>query len=85
MDIFLEAFPFVFGVLLGVTAHRLGNLRERWQLYAAACAPLGALATFATGEYRASLWYFAFDIGLVAGVAAGCVALLELKGRTFRG
>jgi hypothetical protein len=82
MEILVESFPFVFGVLLGISAHRMGNLRKRWPSWAGACIALGAFATLCTGEFRLSLLYFAFDIGLVAAVGAATIALLvELRRR----
>jgi hypothetical protein len=62
----IEIFPFVFGVLLGLTASRLGDGRMPRLAWAAAAVVLGAFATFASGEWRVSPVYFAFDIGLVA-------------------
>ncbi|MDM0053804.1 hypothetical protein [Variovorax sp. J22R115] len=81
MEILVESFPFVFGVLLGLTCERLGGLRKRLPLWGGGCVALGAFATFCTGEYRESLLYFAFDIGLVAAVSLGIVALLALRRR----
>lgn len=85
MEILVESFPFVFGVLLGVTAQRLKDPRKRWPLWAAACVALGAFATLCTGEYRESLLYFAFDIGLVAITGAVTFALLDWMRRRARG
>lgn len=70
MEALFEAFPFAFGVLLGLTCDRLGGIRKRLPLWAGASVPLGAFATLATGEWRESVLYFAFDIALVAGVSA---------------
>jgi hypothetical protein len=82
MEIFVESFPFVFGVLLGLTAYRMGGIKRHKGLWAAVCVVLGALATLSTGEYRESLLYFVFDMGLVAMVSVGTAALLELRRRT---
>lgn len=61
-----EIFPFAFGVLLGLTWTRLGGPRSRRLGWALSCIGLGAFATFASGEWRESLLYLLFDIGLVA-------------------
>lgn len=81
MEILVESFPFVFGILLGLTCQRLGGVRKRLPWWGGGCVALGAFATFCTGEYRVSLLYFAFDIGLVAAVSLGIVALLDLRRR----
>jgi len=82
MEILVESFPFVFGVLLGLTSHRLGGVRDRWLLSALGAVLLGSFATLATGEWRVSVAYFALDIALVASV---CVAtdwlLTKLRSR----
>lgn len=79
MELLVETFPFAFGVLLGVTCHRLGGVAGRWVLVAFGSMALGSFATFASGEWRGSLLYFAFDIALVAGVCVGSAWLLSLR------
>lgn len=77
MEILVEMFPFAFGVLLGVTWVRFGG-PGAWRLpWGAASVALGAFATLATGEWRASPWYFLFDIGLVAVVSVGTLFALR--------
>jgi hypothetical protein len=63
-----ELFPFAGGLLLGVC---LGALRPslRPLLGAAAAVAIGALATIASGEFRLSWAYLAYDIPLVASCA----------------
>ena len=73
MEELFEAFPFIFGVLLGLTWLRMGGPRARRVLWAIAAIGLGSLATFASGEWRASYLYFAFDIALVAVVSIATV------------
>ena len=70
MEILIETFPFVFGVLLGLTCARLAGTKRN-VLWAIGSVALGAFATFASGEYNVSLLYFLFDIALVGAVAAG--------------
>lgn len=65
----VEVFPFAFGVLLGLTWRRFGGPRAKRVPWGIACIALGAFATLATGEWRESPLYFAFDIGLVAIVS----------------
>ena len=77
MEILVEAFPFVFGVLLGLTWFRFGGPRTWRAPWGAASVALGAFATFASGEWRASPLYFLFDIGLVVAVSLGTVALMN--------
>ena len=69
MSELIEIFPFAFGVLLGLTWSRFGGPRARLVPWSLAVLALGAFATFASGEWRASPLYFLFDIGLVAGVS----------------
>jgi hypothetical protein len=81
MEILVESLPFVLGILMGLTCERLGGIRKRLPWWGIGCVALGAFVTFCTGEYRASLLYFAFDIGLVAAVSLGTVAVLDLRRR----
>lgn len=76
MEFLVESFPFVFGVLLGISCERLGGVRRRWPLAAGGSVALGAFATLATGEWRESLAYFGFDIALVGAVCAATGWLL---------
>lgn len=69
MSELFEMFPFAFGVLLGLTWSRLGGPQRRRVAWALSCIGLGAFATFASGEWRESVLYFLFDIGLVALVS----------------
>jgi hypothetical protein len=69
MNELIEIFPFAFGVMLGLTWSRFGGPRA-WRVpWGLACIVLGAFATFASGEWRESLLYLVFDIGLVAVVS----------------
>ena len=63
------AIPFAFGGLLGLTWTRVGGPQSQRLGWALSCIGLGAFATFASGEWRESLLYFLFDIGLVALVS----------------
>lgn len=77
MSELIEVFPFAFGVLLGLTWSRFGGPR-RWRLrWGAVCVALGAVATFASGEWRLSPVYFLFDIGFVAAISIGTTFALE--------
>jgi hypothetical protein len=76
MEFLVETFPFTFGVLLAFTCERLGGLRQHWRLAAGGSVALGAFATLASGEWRVSLAYFAFDIALVAATCAAANWLL---------
>jgi hypothetical protein len=69
MSELFEMFPFAFGVLLGLTWTRVGGPQSRRVAWALSCIGLGAFATFGSGEWRESLLYFLFDIGLVALVS----------------
>jgi hypothetical protein len=69
MSELFEMFPFAFGVLLGLTWTRMGGPQSRRWSWALACVGLGAFATFASGEWRESLLYVLFDVGLVAMVS----------------
>lgn len=83
MEVLVESFPFVFGLLLGLTSQRLGGLRARWPVWAVASVALGSFATFCSGEYLVSPVYFLLDSALVGGV---CVATaLFLQWRAQRG
>jgi hypothetical protein len=73
LDILTELFPFAFGVLLGITWARKGGPRDWILPWAIATVSLGAFATFATGEWRESVLYFVFDIGLVALVSVATI------------
>jgi hypothetical protein len=64
-----EIFPFGAGVLLGLIWSRVGGPRRRLVAWALSCIGLGAFATFASGEWRKSVLYFLFDIGLVTLVS----------------
>ena len=70
MSELFEIFPFAFGVLLGLTWARLGGPGKRRATWVASCVVLGGLATFASGEWRESVLFFLFDIGVVALVSA---------------
>lgn len=74
MEFLTEAFPFIFGVLLGLTCARLTGARRTGLLVGGAVA-LGAFATIASGEYSVSPLYFLFDMGLVGAVAIGVLVL----------
>ena len=69
----LEAFPFIFGVLLGLTWLKMGGPQARRVPWAVAAIALGALATFASGEWQQSVLFFVFDIALVAIVSIATV------------
>lgn len=84
MEILIEAFPFVFGVLLGITCVRAGGLRKQPLLWGAGSVALGSFATFASGEWRESPLFFLFDIGLVMVVSIGTVVALHYL-RRYRG
>ena len=73
MEEIFEAFPFIFGVLLGLTWLKLGGPQARRVPWAIAAIALGSLATFASGEWKQSLLFFAFDIALVAVVSIATV------------
>jgi hypothetical protein len=81
MEFLVETFPFVFGILLGLTCHRMGGVLKRWPLAAGGSVALGAFATLASGEWRVSPQYFAFDIGLVAAMCAASAWLLARYAR----
>ena len=81
MEILIEAFPFAFGVLLGLTCSRAGGVRKHLSAWAVASVGLGSLATVTSGEWRESLLYFLFDIGLVAGMSIATIAVLEFLRR----
>ncbi len=70
MSELIEVFPFVFGVLLGLTWRRFGGPHGHYLPWALASAALGSFATLASGEWRTSPIYFLFDIGLVTVVSA---------------
>ncbi|MED5621935.1 hypothetical protein [Ideonella sp. BN130291] len=77
-----EMFPFAFGVLLGFTWARMGGPQSRRIAWALSCMGLGAFATFASGEWRESLLYVLFDVGLVAMVSiAVALGLAYWRGR----
>jgi hypothetical protein len=81
-----EMFPFAFGVLLGLTWTRWGGPRRRRVAWALSCIGLGAFATFGSGEWRESLLYFLFDIGLVALVSMGvALGVAYWRSRHYRG
>ena len=73
MEELFEAFPFIFGVLLGLTWLKMGGPQLRRVPWAVAAIALGSLATFASGEWKQSVLYFAFDIALVAVVSIATV------------
>ena len=79
-NVAFEAAPFYTDDMLA-EIERLGGIRKRLPWWGIGCVALGAFVTFCTGEYRASLLYFAFDIGLVAAVSLGTVAVLDLRRR----
>ena len=82
MKIIVESFPFVFGILLGLTWTRMGGPAARRVPWAIAAIALGAFATLASGEWKESALYFLFDIGLVAVVSiATLVAIRYLQNR----
>ena len=68
-----EAFPFIFGVLLGLTWLKMGGAQARRVPWAVAAIALGSLATFASGEWQQSVLFFAFDIAVVALVSIATV------------
>lgn len=82
MEILIEAFPFAFGVLLGLTWSRFGGPGARRLQWAGVSVLLGAIATFASGEWQVSPLYFLFDIGLVAVVSMGTVLAIRYLERT---
>ena len=85
METLIEIFPFAFGVLLGLTWARLGG-RNAWRIqWGVGCVALGAFATFASGEWRLSPFYFLFDIGLVAVVSGATLFALQYWQRRRRG
>lgn len=86
MEIIVEAFPFVFGVLLGLTWLRFGGPAARRMPWALAAIGLGAFATLASGEWKESVVYFLFDIGLVAIVSIATVVAVRYlqKRRSLR-
>ena len=77
MNALIEMFPFVFGVLLGLTCARVGGPRKRIVPWAIASLALGAFATLASGEWRESIVYFLFDIALVAIVSMATTFVLR--------
>jgi hypothetical protein len=77
MNALIEMFPFVFGVLLGLTWVRMGGPRRRIAPWAIGSLALGAFATLASGEWRESIVYFLFDIGLVAIVSIATTFVLR--------
>ena len=77
MEVLYEAFPFLFGVLLGLTWLKMGGLRARRVPWAVAAIALGSLATLASGEWQQSVLFFAFDIALVAIVSIATVVGVE--------
>lgn len=81
MDTLIEAFPFVFGLLLGATCTRFGGLRSHLPAWALGCVALGSLATVTSGEWRVSVLYLFFDIGLVTVVSVATVAALTTLSR----
>ena len=77
METLIEIFPFAFGVLLGLTWARFGGPKA-WRIqWGAASVALGAFATFASGEWRLSPFYFLFDMLLVAIVSAATLLVLH--------
>ena len=78
MEFLIEAFPFTFGILLGLTIDRLGGLPARRTAWIGACTALGAFSTLASGEWRVSPLFVLLDIGIVAGVS---LAVLWLQRR----
>ena len=85
METLIEIFPFAFGVLLGLTWARFGGPHARRIPWGAACVALGAFATFASGEWRLSPFYFVFDIGLVAGLSGATTVALQYWRRRGQG
>jgi hypothetical protein len=73
MEQLFEAFPFIFGVLLGLTWMKIGGPQARRVTWAIAAIGLGSLSTFASGEWKQSVLFFAFDIALVAVVSIATV------------
>lgn len=76
MEQLFEAFPFIFGVLLGLTWLKMGGPQSRRVLWAVAAIALGSLVTFASGEWKQSYLFFAFDIALVAVVSVATVVAI---------
>ena len=77
MNALFEMFPFVFGVLLGLTWWRIGGPRRLIVPWAIGSLALGAFATLASGEWRESIVYLLFDIGLVASVSIATAFVLR--------
>ena len=83
METIIEAFPFVFGLLLGATCLRFSG-RVKIGIWLIGSLALGALATVASGEYKISPLYFLFDIGLVGIASRLTIAFLEWRRRRYR-
>jgi hypothetical protein len=76
MEILTEAFPFLFGVLLGMTLRRVRrSVESKLMLWALGSVALGSFATLASGEWLVNPLYFVFDIGLVMAVSLASAAL----------
>jgi hypothetical protein len=76
MEILTEAFPVLFGVLLGMTLGRFRrSLESKLMAWALGSVALGGFATLASGEWHVSPLYFVFDIGLVMAVSLASAAL----------
>jgi hypothetical protein len=76
MEILTEAFPVLFGVLLGMTLGRIRRpLESKLMPWALGSVALGGFATLASGEWHVSPVYFVFDIALVMAVSLASAAL----------
>jgi hypothetical protein len=76
MEILTEAFPVLFGVLLGMTLGRIRrSLESKLVQWALGSLALGGFATLASGEWRITPLYFVLDIGLVMAVSLASIAV----------
>ena len=71
-----EVFPVVAGVLVGLIALRIANVRLRTFAYVALSVVFGVIATTISGEFAVSWGFLLIDIPLVmlAGVATVAIA-----------
>jgi hypothetical protein len=84
MEEIFEAFPFIFGILLGLTWMRLGGPKAHRITWAIAAIGLGSLATFASGEWKLSPLYFLFDVALVAVVSVATLVGVQYLQRRWK-
>jgi hypothetical protein len=75
MGIVNEVFPVVAGVLVGLIALCISNLRLRTVAYVALSVLFGVLATTLSGEFALGWEFLLIDIPLVMLSAAATVAL----------